>query len=131
MTDKPKQYRQRCGLPGGIYEWNANPVNTYTHLGWYEDKHGEKIPESFTENLKYSDKCESEEDLIEVMPYDGIAIDTPGWAELKAGDAIKYKSHFAGIADDNRPMIWVHGMTSWSTNLKEYCHDFIPKGVDE
>jgi len=129
MTDKPKQYRQRCGRPGGIYEWNANPGADYPHNGWYENKDGEKVADSFSANLKYSLTKDMEEDLIEITPYDGIAIDTPGWAVYASGD--KEKRHFAGIHSCGKPMVWDGGLTSWSNEYRHTCEDFIPKGAGE
>jgi len=129
MTDKPKQYRQRCGRPGGIYEWNANPGNQYPHNGWHVDDSGIKHPCSFNNNLKFHVNKEDPKDLIEITPYDGIAIDTPGWG-LYDGCA-KQPCHFAGINEEGKPLAWLGGMTSWTTKDTAVYSCFIPKGADE
>jgi len=130
MTDKPKQYLQRCGRPGGIYEWNANHGCDYPHNGWYQQENGFKQACTFNIGLAFRNNRESPEDLIEVTPYDGIEIDTPGWAFSKDG-IHKFKAYFAGIDKDRNPLIWHNGCTSWTGNSTYTCSRFIPKGDDE
>jgi len=131
MTDKPKQkqYRQRCGRPGGIYEWNANPGANYPHNGWYVDDKGRKQSCIFNNDLKISNREENDEDLIEITPYDGIAIDTPGWAEINKGERVRF--NFAGVNSAGNPLVWSNGGTSWTCKTTISCYKFIPKGDDE
>jgi len=129
MTEKQKQYRQRCGRPGGIYEWNANPGSEYKHNGWHVDDSGIKHPCSFDNNLKFHANKEDPRDLIEVTPYDGIAIDTPGYAVGVYGN--KHKRHFAGVNIEYKPIVWRGGGTSWTEVETVPYEDFIPKGNDE
>jgi len=128
--DNNKKYRQRCGRLGGIYEWNANPGDRYPYNGWYVDDSGIKHPCSFDNNLKFhANKKEDPSDLIEITPYDGIAIDTPGWAVENNG--FQVERYFAGVDDLGKPLVWWDGRTSWTSDVKYQCENFIPKGTDE
>ena len=64
-------------------------------------------------NYYYSNE-ESNHDLIEVNPYEGIPIDAK---VLVRGSGLEtwHRRYFAGVSDSGKPMAWVEGTTSWST----------------
>ena len=71
--------------------------------------------------------------LVEIPPYADIPIDTPGWARGSLDHGWR-RRHFAGLAEDGRPMAWDDGTTSHTADgARETWDEFTttkPEGVE-
>ena len=66
----------------------------------------------------YYEREESENDLIEVSPYDDFEIDEPVMVRDSDGAVMSrwQRRYFAGINESGYPLAWAEGMTSWSAD---------------
>lgn len=62
----------------------------------------------------------SDLDLIEVNPYEGIAIDAPVWVRGEWED-VWFPRHFAGIDKLGFPKAWEDGKTSHTADGKSFA----------
>lgn len=119
MIDINKKYKTRAGNPVRIYATDGNswdPVH-----GAVKDREGWKI-KSWKESGAFLYGEISDNDLMEVGPYDDLKIDDKVMVKDDS-DAMWKKRHFAGIGADGKPLVFRSGGTSWSNSLCPAAYD--------
>lgn len=124
-----KKYRTRDGKSVRILCVDSNdPV--YPVVGLFD---GKGQPDTWTEHGNIVVGEERYLDLVEISPYADIPIDTPGWARGSLDHGWR-RRHFAGLAEDGRPMAWDDGTTSHTADgARETWDEFTttkPEGVE-
>lgn len=124
IISKDKKYKDKSGREVVIYEVYPENDNTlekvHGAIKVYEGRWGSR---SWTLEGQFSIDP-SDNDLIEVSPYDHIKIDDKVlvWNEDENDYYTvnnKTNRYFAGINEEGRPLTWDNGRTSFTSHYKE------------
>ena len=109
---KDKKYKLRMGGDIKIYEI----FDGYVFGAYKVDGSKEWSAARWENEGHYQLDGESCLDLIEISPYADFKIDDKVLVWYKVCKLDKYKRHFAGISELGKPLAWVDGMTSFTTD---------------
>lgn len=127
MIDKNKKYKTKSGCEVRIYATDGDGDYPIHGAVKYKDN-------DYWTLRKWSDKgnesWEKLNDLIEVSPYEDFKIDDKVlvWNEGDHED-VKRRRYFAGIGTNGKPLVFVEGSTSWSSNGRTIPFDYCEKMV--
>lgn len=113
MIDINKKYKTRNGCEVRIYATDGG--GKYPIHGAIKNGFGDWcIVGLWSQEGEIRIGYSSENDLIEVSPYEDFKIDDKVlvWAK---GSSTKHKRYFAGVSNIGRPLVFVDGKTSWSS----------------
>lgn len=115
MEKKPiemgKKYRTRDGREVRVLciDRNNGVFSVVALVG------GREYVEAFTKFGEYwGDGHASNNDLVEVSPFEDFKIDDP--VMVRFCDGGWYRRYFAGVSEDGEALAWDNGGTSWSSD---------------
>ena len=117
-----KKYRYRNGSAARIL-CTDRPTDGYFNV--ISIKENGDIFYHTSEGNFCSSKSKSDNDLIEVSPYDDFKIDDK--VIVWNTNELKSKRHFAGINDEGQPLAWYEGKTSFTAEGRLYSWDHCEK----
>ena len=113
MIDLNKQYRTRDGRSVRILCIDRKSIGGDMVVGLVEKENYETL---MTWNASGQQRSSYDDlDLVEVSPYEEFKIDDKVLVKYNY-EKNWHKRHFAGVDTDGRPLAFIDGKTSWSTD---------------